>query len=44
MDLARNNLQCLICHKPNPTKPNQTKINCKILGGVQENTSCIPYR
>ena len=25
--LALNNLQCLICHKPNTTQPNQTKPN-----------------
>ena len=25
MDLALNNLQRLICHKPQETKPNQTK-------------------
>ena len=26
-DLALSNLQWLICHKPNPTKPNQTMLS-----------------
>ena len=29
-DLASSNLQVLICHKPNPTKPNQMRNICKV--------------
>ena len=29
MDLALNNLQMLICHKTQQTKPNQAKIDFK---------------
>ena len=35
MDLALNNLQRLICHKTQqtkPTKPNQTKPRAKVMG------------
>ena len=31
MDLALNNLQRLICHKTQQTKPNQTKPNQNII-------------
>ena len=48
MDLALNNLQRLICHKPQQTKPNQTKqfwrseeIFCKIISPTEKKKHVI---
>ena len=38
MDLALNNLQRLICHKTNQTKPNQTKPNTDITQALLDAT------